>query len=205
MKKVVLAVLFCIFLTSLVYGQHLVEPNWGQFTGAPPEEVAELSEDFGLSFAELQVTKPNLKAVGSAARNQYRESTTYRVNGNEVTMTAVYYIDNNLGYFASTLEIETTYVTLINRQFADWEKLVSETLGWGPPSTTTREPSKTMRWQQRNQWPAIIIAQPPKKGNKYQVSYSQYSQLGISRGDPVNHKELVQQLTRTFSGAVRPQ
>jgi hypothetical protein len=205
MKKVVLPVLFCSFLTSLVYGQRLVEPNWGQFIGTPPEEVAELSEDFGLSFTELQATKPNLKAVGSAARNQYRESTTYRVNGNEVTMTAVYYVDNTLGYFASTLEIETAYATLIYRQFADWEKLVSETLGWGPPSVTTKEPSKTMRWQQRNQWPAIIIAQPPKRGNKYRVSYSQYSQLGISRGDQVNHKELVQQLTRTFSGAVRQQ
>ena len=203
MKKLILPVLFCSFLTSLIYGQHLVEPNWGQFIGAPPEEVAELSEDFGLSFAELQATKPNLKAVGAAARNQYRESTTYRVNGNDVTMTAIYYIDNRLGYFASTLEIESAYAALINRQFADWEKLVSETLGWGPPSITTREPSKTMRWQQRNQWPAIIITQPPRKGNKYRVSYSQYSQLGVSRGDPVNHKELVQHLTRTFSGAVR--
>jgi hypothetical protein len=205
MKKVVLPVLLCVFLTSLVYGQYLVEPNWGQSTGAPPEEVAELSENFGLSFTELQVTKPNLKAVGAAARNQYRESTTYRVNGNEVTMTAIYYIDSSLGYFASTLEIESAYATLIYRQFADWEKLVSETLGWGPPSVTTKEPAKTMRWQQRNQWPAIIIAQPPKRGNKYRASYSQYSQLGISRGDQVNHKELVQQLTRTFSGAVRPQ
>jgi hypothetical protein len=60
-----------------------------------------------------------------------------------------------------------------------------------------------MRWQQRNQWPAIIIAQPPRRGNKYRVSYSQYSQMGVNRDDPVNHKELVQRVTRTFSGAVR--
>jgi hypothetical protein len=204
MKKVILPVLFCGFLASLIYGQNLVEPNWGQFTGAPPEEVAELSENFGLSFADLQVTKPNLKPVGAAGKDQYRESTTYLVNGNEVTMTAIYYIDAKLGYYASTLEIESAYAALINRQFADWEKLVSDTLGWGSPSTTTAGPTKTRYWQQRNQWPAIIISQPPKKGSKYQVSYSQYSQLGITRSDSVNHKALVQQLTRTFTGAVRP-
>jgi hypothetical protein len=204
MKKIILPVLVCVFLTSLVYGQNLVEPNWGQFTGAPPGEVAELSTDFGLSFAELQSTKPNLKPVGAAGKDMYRESTAYRVNGNDVTMTAIYYIDAKLGYYASTLEIESAYAALINRQFTDWEKLVSETLGWGPPSITTREPEKTRRWQQRNQWPAIIITQPPKKGTKYLISYSQYSQLGISRGDPVNHKELVQQVTRTFTGPVRP-
>ncbi|MDR1351925.1 MAG: hypothetical protein LBK05_01480 [Treponema sp.] len=203
MTKTILPVLFCIFFASTAFGQNLVEPNWGQFIGAPPEEVAELSEDFGLSFAELQAIKPNLKAVGAAGRNQYRESTTYRVNGNDVTMTAIYYIDSKLGYYAATLEIESSYAALINRQFSDWEILVSDTLGWGSPSITTMEPSKSLRWQQRNQWPAIIISQPPRSGNRYRVSYSQYSQLGITRGDPVSHRELVQQATRTFSGGVR--
>jgi hypothetical protein len=203
-KKIIPPVLFYGFLTNLVFGQNLVEPNWGQFTGAPPGEVAELSEEFGLNFTELRTAKPNLEPAGDAGRSQYRESTTYRINGSDVTMTAVYYIDARLGYYASTLEIESAYAALINRQFTEWEKLVSETLGWGPPSITTSEPAKTRRWQQRNQWPAIIISQPPGRGNRYQVSYSQYSQLGISREDPVNHKELVQQLTRTFTGAVRP-
>jgi hypothetical protein len=198
MKKIILPVLFYVFLTSPVFGQNLVEPNWKQFTGAPPEEVAELSEDFGLSFTELQAVKPNLKPVGTVGRSQYRESTTYRVNGNDVTMTAIYYVDAKLGYYAATLEIESTYTALINRQFTEWEKLVSDILGWGPPSITTREPAVTRRWQQRNQWPAIIISQSPKSGNKYLISYSQYSQLGINRDDPVNHKELVQQITRTY-------
>ncbi|MDR0451472.1 MAG: hypothetical protein LBH15_00345 [Treponema sp.] len=203
MKKVILPVLFCVFLAGAVFGQNLVEPNWGQYIGAPPEEVAELSENFGASFAELQAVKPNLKPVGAAGRNQYRESTTYRVNGNDVTMTAIYYIDSRLGYYAAILEIESTYAALINRQFSDWEILVSDTLGWGSPSITTSEPAKSLRWQQRNQWPAIIITQTPRSGTKYKVSYGQYSQLGVTRGDPINHRELVQQVTRTFSGAVR--
>jgi hypothetical protein len=203
MKKVILPVFLCIFWAGMVFGQNLVEPNWEQFIGAPPEEVAELSEDFGLTFAELQAVKPNLKPVGAAGRNQYRESTTYRVNGYDVTMTAIYYIDSKLGYYASTLEIESSYAALVNRQFSNWEILVSDTLGWGSPSITTAEPAKSLRWQQRNQWPAIIISQPPRSANKYRVNYSQYSQMGISRGDPVNHRELVQQITRTFSGGVR--
>jgi hypothetical protein len=204
MRKFVLPVLFCGFLTALVSGQNLVEPNWGQFTGAPPEEVAELSEDFGLSFNDLRAAKPNLKEVGAAARSQYKVSTTYKVSGNEVVMTATYYIDSAKGYYASTLEIESSYSALINRQYADWEKLVSETLGYERPSTTTTNAQgKSMLWQWRAQWPAIIIAQPARRGNKYRVTYSQYSQLGQNRGDVVNHKELVQKLTNVMTGGVR--
>jgi hypothetical protein len=203
MKKFILPVLLCVFLTALGYGQNLVEPNWGQFTGAPPEEVVELSENYGLSLAELKASKPNLKEVGASARAQYRETTVYKINANEVTMTAIYYIDPRLGYYASTLEIESGYSALIDRQFADWETLVTDTLGWGSPSTSTNAPDKTRRWQQRAQWPAIIISIPAKRGNKSKVTFSQYSQLGVNRGDSVNHKELVQKLTNTVTGAVR--
>jgi hypothetical protein len=199
--------LFCVSLAGLLYGQspagNLVEPRWKHFTGVPPEEVTELSGKFGLSFADLRVRKPNLKPVTAAAKDQYQESTICDIDGSTVTMTAIYYIDEKLGYYAATLEIESDNTVFINNQFAYWEKLIRDTLNWGSPGIVLQLPVKTRTWQQRNRWPAITISQMPVSGTMHRVRLNQYSQLGINRKDPVNHKALVQRLANSDMPPVR--
>jgi hypothetical protein len=204
MKKSILLLLFCVSLTGLVYGQSLVEPVWGRFTGTPPEEVAGLSRQFGLSFDDLRMDKPNLNPVIAAAKDQYHESTVCGIDGSVVTMTAVYYIDEQLGYYASTLMLESNDDGFINDHFVYWEELISDTLGWGPPSVTLRFPGTTLSWLQRNRWPAFTISQSPITGTRHRISFSQYSQFGINQNDPVNHGALVQRLTNNDTTPTSP-
>jgi hypothetical protein len=194
MKRTIPSLWFCVFLTGLAYGQTLVEPKWGRFTGVPPEEVAELSGEFGLSLEDLRLTKPNLDPVMAAAKGQYQESTICDIDGSIVSMTSVYYIDEELGYYASAFEIESDDTGFINDHFVFWEELISDTFGFGPPSVTRRFPGTILSWRRRNRWPAFTISQPPANGTRYRAVFNQYSQLGINPDDPVNHRVLVQQL-----------
>jgi hypothetical protein len=204
MKKSILPLLFCVSLTCLVYGQNLVEPAWRRFTGAPPEEVVELSRQFGLSFDDLRIDKPNLNPVIAAAKDQYHESTVCDIDGSIVTMTAVYYIDEQLGYYASTLVLESNDNGFISDQFACWEKLISDTLEWGYPSVTIRFPGTILSWLQRNRWPAFTISRPSVTGTMHRISFSQYSQFGMKQNDPVNHEALVRRLTNDDTTSTRP-
>jgi hypothetical protein len=204
MKKLILPLLFCVSLAGFVYGQDLLEPIWGRFTGAPPEEVVALSTQFGLTFDDLRLDKPNLNPVIAAAKDQYHESTVCDIDGSIVTMTAIYYIDEHLGYYASTLVLESDDEGFINDQFVYWESLISDTLGWGHPSITLWFPGTTLSWLQQNRWPAFTISRLPVTGSKYRISFSQYSQFGMKQNDPVNHEALVRQLTNNDTTPTRP-